>query len=258
MLASKRQGFASVLVLALALLSGQDSHATLVQLSDRASVAGNDHVHWGHLGAPGTVVSNSTPVVQSFGGIGVSASMPGLTQFSIHDQVAASSVVFAPHYSGDFAVGDAILAAGYGDGAGPLRIVLASVVSAIGLQVDPFFLGGFSVEIEAFNTLGASLGSFVCGGTMTANADGSALFVGVGSNAQDIASIELSLVTKPYGGSAQIMAINGIDFRSSFSVPGLNPDPVWPEGSQSVPEPTTLALALVALKVALLRRRTVT
>jgi hypothetical protein len=230
------------------------AHSAVIPLWDRASVQANDHVHWGHFGLPGSVISNPSVPISSFGGIAVSVSMPGLTQFSVHDQAAPSPAVFPPQFSGDFSPGDAVIAAGYGDGVGPLRISLGSMASAAGFQIDSFFLGTFTAQIEAFNNVGLSLGSFIRSGRTTSNSDGSALFLGIASDSQDISFLEVILTERPYGGVSQIFAINRLDFLSSFSSPGVNPDPLWPENatnaSGSIPEPSAkglVGLGLLAL-----------
>lgn len=227
-----------------------EAKASIALLPDIASIGQNDHVNWLHFGPPGTQISNSSPSIKSFGGLDVSVAMPGLTQFGVYTQSALSEQpLYFPAYGGDFSPGDSVLATGYGDGTGPLTVTFGSHVSSIGFHVNSLFLGPFTVQVQAFDSGGANLRQVFASGSTTSNADGSALFVGLVSTAENIASISVFLTEKPYNGLAQFMAINGIEFYSSESMPGSYPDPAIVEygGQHAIPEPGVWALLLASM-----------
>ena len=196
------------------------SSQALTFLSDRSMVGANDGISWGQFGPEFTDIPSVSNGFTDNGGLFQVLGPDGQTPIERVDQPSS--------WAGDFNDGDQLI---WDQVPGGLTIRLAQSVNAIGLQLDPDAYGAFIGHIEAYDGLGNDLGGFDANGTVTNNDDGSALFLGVGSDRFNIAKI---VITSTNDGSG--LAVNQVSMQ------------------ECVPEPASFAvLGLGAL--ALIRRR---
>ena len=197
------------------------SQASLTLLTNRGQVNANDTIEWGQFGVNGDAVPNTLNGTSDGGrlfsavGPNVGGGMERLDE--------------GTGWFGDFNPGDQLI---WTQAPGTLTVYLDESVMAIGAQFEPDVYGDFTGHVEAFDLLGDDLGGFDLGGTVTANNDGSALFMGIRSSRANIGAIQFSTTNDTAG-----FAINQVSMQCC-----------------GVPEPASLIpLALGAL--VLLRRR---
>ena len=76
----------------------------------------------------------------------------------------------------------------------PIEISFANPISRIGTQIQRDQFGSFSTSIGAFDSIGNALGSFTRNdGNSTSRGDGSAIFIGIGSDTANIARVQFSV-----------------------------------------------------------------
>ncbi|MFN8218671.1 MAG: PEP-CTERM sorting domain-containing protein [Fimbriimonadales bacterium] len=193
----------------------------LTLVTNRANINANDSIDWGQFGAPFTGVVD--------GSMGTSSvyNMPFMITdgngFERRDQWTGG-------WAGDFTQGDKLM---WTQGGRGFELIFGYTLKAVGAQIQRDQFGAFTATIEAFDGLGDSLGSFTINSNSTANNDGSAAFLGVESNAHDIARI---VYTVDAGQTGNDFALNEVSMNAC------------------VPEPGTIA-ALGLGAIALIRRK---
>lgn len=210
-------GIASILVV---FGTAVRSEAGLTEVTSRAALNGTDLIDWGQLGPSGTQIPNPETVTTSGGIPGMVAQVSGNGERL--DQ--------GNGWGGNFADGDHLYYTQYNFNStdqGPITITLNQGVMGIGTQLQENYYGTFTAFVNVYDTHGNFLGSFTEDGVSNANGDNSAIFLGVSSTSANIGSVEYGLT---YGGNGSTadFAINKVSLAS-------------------VPEPTSIALALSGL-----------
>jgi len=198
--------------------AAQTAWATVILVDSRAALGTPKAVvDWGSLGGDLTAV---TPPAQ----VGP-VTVGGAAAFTVFEEGANGS------FFSDFAEGDRVLSLfdleGAGDIPGVFDIRFATPVRAVGTQIQSFLYGTFLVDLTLYDQFDAKIASFLhIEGVNTENGDGTALFVGAVSDADNIARMVLA-------GAGDGAAINAI----------------------IVPEPPTLLLTLTLLGLLSAARR---
>ena len=194
----------------------------LTLVTNRANINANDSIDWGQFGAA------FTGVVDGSMGTSTVYNMPFMITdgngFERRDQWSGG-------WAGNFTQDDRLL---WTKSPGVTTIRFASYVQAVGANIQDDFFGPFTATIEAFDGFGVSMGSFQVNGNSNSNNDGSAIFVGVASNAFNIAKITYQV--QGASGALDDFAINEVAMNAC------------------VPEPGTIA-ALGLGAIALIRRK---
>ena len=209
--------FAALLVLATSAVPASASTLTLV--TNRALLGDADVIHWADLGGDLTDLG-ATFTATSEDGMG--AAVSGATRFALFSGAT---------FNADFVPTDTVLSLfdlRTGDPtAGVIRMRFNRAVMGGGAQIQSNLQGNFTAFLSALDAAGNVIGSAVSiNGTNGLSGNGSAAFLGIRSDAQDIFGLQFSL--------ADGFAINDVSVTS-------------------VPEPTTLTM--LALGTALLRIR---
>lgn len=190
------------------------AQAATVGLSSRAALAGNDSVDWGSLGSTFTNVSNPFSI-NSVGGNTLEVTKPS-GSFGRRDQNNG--------WAGNFSTGDRLL---WTQNSAPLQISFQQAIARVGSNIQANYYGAFTATITAFDSLGNTLGSFSRSGNSTSNGDGSAIFLGIGSDQANISRLEFRLPSASI--APEDFAINSLSISS-----------------QPVPEPLTILGSLTA------------
>ena len=204
----------------LATLATAHASQALTLVTDRTALGANETLDWSVLGPQSTSVASPFPVPAS-GGTQVTGSLPS-GSFQRIDQ--------GNNWSGNFASGEPLL---WNSGNGSMQFSFSNALRGGGAQIQSNSYGSFTAVIEAFNSGGTSLGSFIRAGDSTGAADGSAIFIGVLSDQADIAKITFSL------SGASDFAINKLSLNITAT---------------AIPTPALLP-GLIGLGVAALRKR---
>jgi hypothetical protein len=165
-------------------LAGAPVYGAVAFVSTRADIHADDSLDWQVLGNSGTTVAQPFTLATTTGARQVTVAKASAGAFRRVDQ--------GDGWNGNFTHGDALL---WTDGtAGPISLTFDLPVRAVGMQIQKSDQTNpsFTARIEAFDSADNSLGAFSADGTSNANADGSALFMGVSSSLQDIARVEIT------------------------------------------------------------------
>lgn len=192
------------------------SASILTSVATRGGLIGSDTLDWAQLGVDGTGLL-SPQAATSVGGLSVTASHPSsLVRFNEGGL-----------WTGYFGLGDHLLATG---GAGALTLDFAAAISGFGANAAANNGPSSTLTIEAFGAGLVSFGSFVVNSAPSGPGpeDGTAAFLGLTSDAQDIIRIVISS-TNDLGG----FAVNQLSLQYDANDPP-------PDGQ--VPEPSTWML----------------
>jgi hypothetical protein len=195
---------------------------TFTGVTSLAALHSTDSVNWAQFGPTSTLLTtpeNWTSVGGATGEVGISGSTIGTQNFERRDQNNG--------WSGNFTPGDALL---YNEGSqGQTNIDFGIVFNTLsnggGLQIQSDFFGPFTATVTAYGVGGLSnpLFSFSEAGNSTANADGSAIFIGITDTDSQIFFLTFNVVDSVGGGDS--MAIDTLYLANS-----------------AVPEPTSVLL----------------
>lgn len=220
-------------LLALALLGcalfTMPASAGVIGVAFPAGINADDVIDWANVGPNGTILSNPFNTT-STGGLGVTVSQAGASSFQLYTQGGS--------WSGNFSPGDRLLFT-IGPN-GPITLSFASPVGAVGANIQTNYFGAFEAVITAYGQSNNVLGSYTLNGNSTSAGDGSAIFIGLVSDAIDIYSVVFSAPVA--SSSPQEFSINNVLLGGAGT------------GSE-IPEPSTYALIAGGLALMLLRRR---
>lgn len=207
-------------------------NAAPIEVNDRASLGANDFVDWGAFGPAFTLVPDGSTVNSVEGNtITVSNTIEPGTPFRVFQQVPP---VVTGFWNGNFAPGDKVLAPNGRPGA--TLIQFSTPVFGAGAQIQ----GGsilntpFTAVLDVTDIDGL-LYSFSATGISTADADNSAIFLGVLNDVPNIVSIQYSIS----------------DLAPTDNGPGINRLDI-----RSVPAPNSLALFLTGILALWVGRQT--
>lgn len=210
-------------LLVLAASAAPVSASSLTLVTSRALLPQTDIIHWGDLGG------DLTDLGATFGATSVAgqvaATVSGAPRFALFSGAT---------FNADFVPTDTVLSLFdliSGDPtAGVIRLRFNHAVVGGGAQIQSNFQGNFTAFISALDASGNVIGSALSiSGANGLNGDGSAPFLGIRSNAQDIFGIQFQL--------ADGFAINDVSVAS-------------------VPEPSTLIMFALGSGLLSIRRRT--
>ncbi|WP_291988857.1 PEP-CTERM sorting domain-containing protein [Luteitalea sp.] len=215
----------AALVVGVSLLGASSSFAAVIGVSSRAALNPTDSVVWSDLGGDLTALPVPTNTT-STNGVGVTVDGPD-----------ALALFAGSTFNADFLASDVVLSTYNLDEAegvfGAMRLTFATGQRGAGAQIQSNTAGNFIGAIRAYGTGGNVLFGYAAGGTNNQNGDGSALFLGLLSDANDIFAIEFDILT------GNGFAINDVSLTRT-------PD---------VPEPVSLTLVLLGAGLAVSRRR---
>lgn len=199
--------------------------------ASRAALAGNDNVQWGSAADDGTTVASPYNRL-SAGGVGVTASMLA-GDFGVFVQNGGGG------YTANFDPNDVVLSTFFSDG--PVSITFDQAIRGLGFNVVNDNFGDFTGTLDFYGAGNVLFGSVSVNGTSSAANDGTAPFLGGFSTLRDIVRVDV-FVSASSGGSP--LSLNQMSLLTT------NP----PDDGQ-IPEPTSIALASLALAMAVVSRR---
>lgn len=216
-------GMRAVLAGAIALASLQAS-ATLV--TSRAALGGSETLTWGQLGADGTQITTVPVAVTTSTNANATVSSSANELWRFDEQAGT--------FAGDFTDGDKLL--GNMFTGGNIAIDFATGVSRIGAQIQSFEIGAFTAFLDIYDAADALIDTVSVTGTGGFAHDGTALFLGYSQAAVNIDHVVFRL-------------LGGVDLF-------INDVSISRERGQTneAPEPTSLALVLLAGALATRRR----
>ncbi len=192
------------------------AHATIVSITSPGALGANDYVNWGTVGVEYTTID--TPFsVTSNGGINIGVSDPNMAgNFELLTQGSG--------WGGNFNPGDKLLSTT--GNPGPIILSFSNPVAGAGTQIQSNNADSFTAEIEALGATGNILASYDFTGNSTGAGDGSAIFIGLLSDSDNIDAISFNVLSVQSG--LTDFAINQADLVSL--------------GTSAVPEPATVSL----------------
>jgi len=200
----------TIAVLSLGTFASADTFTTY---SSRAAQNPTDIFDWGQLGPDFSFVSSPASVT-SFNGLGATVSVPGPLLVTVVQDCPTPCGIGS--WTGNFETGENLLYNGnvFGNGPVPMTIAFATGVNSVGLQIQDSFYGAFTATLDVYN--GATLlYSLSLDGVSNPNADGSALFMGVGDlTGNNITSIVLSDSGVVGNGGPNDFAINALSITT--------------------------------------------
>lgn len=164
------------------LLGTASASAAVAQVAARGDIAWNDAVEWSSAGAEFDAVPSGT-VVGSLGGENLTVEFPVGSLDGVRLDQDSS-------WLGGFGAGQALLYTDVQDVWLDVKFATPVVAAGLALQPDFLFVSAFEARIEAFDSGGVSLGSFI-GSSNTSDP----VFLGVESTGADIKRIRMSLVS---------------------------------------------------------------
>jgi hypothetical protein len=198
--------------------------AAYYPIANPAGLGANANISIAALGSAGAVMLNPFTTTSSTG------DNVTFTQFAS----TAQRVNQGAGWNGNFAAGDALLWTRFG---GPVTLNFSGLpLRTFGVRIQPDIFGQFTAFVSVLNNVGTAVATFNFTGTSSNQGNGSALFIGIGSDdvLTDFSRVRIGIVS---GGNLRNFAFNSPEF-------------------QVVPEPSTYALAGTGMLVlAGLRRR---
>lgn len=196
--------------------------SSIAAVTTRAAIQGNDVIDWSSARSTNGDIAGNPFVVTSSAGVEYHVRKATTGTFTRLTQ--------GNGWFGNFAPGDAVLNHGYSDG--PVIIEPATrsgVCTAIGMQIMPNQNGPFVATLRAYDINGTLLGTVTANGNGNANADNSAVFIGLESYelhigaptpVENIHFVTIDTDTAGFGGD---FAINQVSIRSSIDGSFSNP-----------------------------------
>jgi hypothetical protein len=233
-------------------LGSVEASQALTLVTDRSGLGANDSIRWDTLGPAFTAVSNPFAVGSVSGGVVVKGNTPSGSP-EVWNQVAPSDPANFPGWHGNFAPGDALLFTNFNPG--PLTLDLIPLfggtgVLGVGTQIQPNIYGSFRAIISAFDSSGTQLDRFTITGFSSANADNSAIFIGVLSDRPNISRIAFSID----GSGFDIN--NNPEFVGEFAINQVSLKTGGSISAAGTPVPTPALLpGLIGLGLKILHRR---
>lgn len=215
--------FAFLFVLLVAVAA---ANASVVLITDRNAMNANFWLDWGFQGPPFTQIPQFFSFPNGEGQIqGMFATGPGERRDEGNG------------WNGNFTVGDQL---GWTNANGPLTFFFPNGAQGAGAQIEPNSYGPFTAQIQAFHN-DTLLGTFLENGNSQPTEDGSAIFIGIKDQIDEVTSIVFSIVSCT--GNCSDFAVNLVSVR------GISP--------VGIPEPASIVLLGSGLLAALgsLRRR---
>ena len=199
--------------------------ASVIGVTDPGALGANDVIDWGQLGASGTALSSPADVTSDNGLNAIAATDDGNGLIRLDEDNG---------WGGNFSPGDRLLNNNSGN-LFPLTISFALPIFGAGANIQMDAQGAFTAQIEAFNGV-TSLGTFTEDGISNANDDGSAIFLGILDDTQEITSIVFTLSAS--APASNDFAINALQLSDTTSPGG------------EAPEPGTIALSAIGIAAA--------
>jgi len=180
---------------------------SLSLVTSASGLSANDSVPWSQLGSNGTVLP------QTFNAVSGNGNSATVTLVGPNSVVAVACPASSCSWSGSgVPPGDTLIWTSNGNngGNGPVTISLGRPVATAGLYIQGDGPSTFMAEIEAFNSAGASLGTFA----ESSDSNGDAVFLGItDSTGPNIASMVVTLTSAM--GSVSDFALDTLNLNSN-------------------------------------------
>lgn len=205
-------GLLLVLPLLAGLLLPAPSEASVILVTSRAALGGDDFIDWGQLGPDHTLVPNPSAIVSNSGFITGTVGRENQGDLQRRNENPPAS----GGWNGNFAPADRLIWTN--NTAGAMLIDFDSSVAGLGAQIQmDRLLGLFDATIEVYDVLNNLLATFTIQGDSNSNKDNSAIFIGVLADSAIIDHIVLFTNLARTDGRDDF-AINQLDLR--IAVPG--------------------------------------
>jgi hypothetical protein len=195
--------------------------AGVTTVSARANLPSNDFIAWSFAGELHPNLPATFRVLSSSAHDVVVSRAPG-AGFTLNQQAPTG----VGEWHGNFAPGDRVLELfGVDNLISTTTIDFDVPLRGAGAQIENNLGGAFTAQLQAFNSTGTILGTYIRDGVSSGTNDNSAIFIGLQSSAQDIDRIAFSILR------------NGVPSDDSFAINRLD---------VIVPEPGALTVYLLA------------